>query len=93
MKQLLIAASLLFAFLLPAAEQKKASDSTIYDQGRMRLAGDSEVKGGSLDVDVKDGVVTVKGRVSTERARQKVDRLSKKTKGVTKVVNLVTVER
>ncbi len=93
MKQILTVAMLLATFLLPAAAQKKISDATITDQVRLRLSSDSEVKGGSLDVDVKDGVVTVKGRVGTDRAHQKVDRIVKKVKGVTKVVNQVAVER
>ncbi len=73
--------------------QKKQDDGYIYDQVRMRLANDADVKGGTLDVDVKSGVVTVRGRVNTEKARAKVDRLVKKVKGVTQVVNEVKVER
>lgn len=92
MKQLLTMSALFAALLLNAAE-KKITDGTMYDQVRMRLASDSEVKGGNLDVDVKNGVVTIKGRVSTDRAHQKVERLAKKVKGVTQVINQVTVER
>lgn len=72
--------------------QKKLDDGYIYDQVRMRLANDADVKGGTLDVDVKSGVVTVRGRVNTEKARAKVDKLVKKVKGVTQVVNEVKVE-
>ncbi len=81
----LLAASSLWA-------QKKASDGTIYDMVRVRLANDADVKGGGLEVDVKDGVVTVKGRVATEKARTKIDKIVKKVKGVTEVVNQVKVE-
>jgi len=93
MKQILTMAALLATMLMPVTAQKKITDGTISDQVRLRLSSDSEVKGGSLDVDVKDGVVTVKGRVGTDRAHQKVDRIVKKVKGVTKVVNQVMVER
>jgi osmotically-inducible protein OsmY len=72
--------------------QKKVDDGTIYDQVRMRLANDADVKGGTLDVDVQKGVVTVKGRVNTEKARNKIEKLAKKVKGVTQVVNQVKVE-
>jgi osmotically-inducible protein OsmY len=72
--------------------QKKLDDGYIYDQVRMRLANDADVKGGTLDVDVKGGVVTVRGRVNTEKARAKVEKLVKKVKGVTQVVNEVKVE-
>lgn len=73
--------------------QKKLADGYIYDQVKMRLANDADVKGGALDVDVKSGVVTVRGRVNTEKARAKVEKLVKKVKGVTQVVNEVKVER
>ncbi len=72
--------------------QKKVPDGLIYDQVRVRLANDADVKGGSLEVDVKDGVVTVSGRLPNERARQKVEKLVRKVKGVTQVVNQVKVE-
>jgi osmotically-inducible protein OsmY len=72
--------------------QMSEKDGKIYDQVMMRLANDPDVKGGGLDVDVKDGAVTVKGRVTTEKARLKIDRLVKRVKGVTQVVNQVRVE-
>ncbi len=72
--------------------QKKLDDGYIYDQVRMRLANDADVKGGTLDVDVRGGVVTVRGRVNTEKARAKVDKLVKKVKGVSQVFNEVKVE-
>jgi osmotically-inducible protein OsmY len=83
---------LLLALLLPVWAQKKVDDNLIHDQVRRVLANDPDVKGGAFDVDVKDGVVTVKGKVDKEKSRQKVDRLCKKVKGVTGVVNQVKVE-
>jgi osmotically-inducible protein OsmY len=83
---------LLLALLLPAWAQKKVDDNVIYDQVRRVLANDPDVKGGAFDVDVKDGVVTVKGKVDKEKSRLKVERLCKKVKGVTGVVNQVRVE-
>jgi len=83
---------LLLALWLPAAAQKKpVSDDAIYDQVRRILANDPDVKGGAFDVDVKQGVVTVKGKVSAEKSRAKVDKIVKKAKGVTEVKNLVVV--
>ncbi len=92
MTKLLIVMATLFALMLPATAQKKKSDDQIYDQVKMRLANDPDIKGGNLDVDVKSGVVTVKGRVDKERAHQKIERVAKKVKGVTSVVNQVKVE-
>jgi len=89
MKILLIALMLMVPVF---ADKKPISDDTIYDQVRRVLANDPDVKGGAFDLDVKEGVVTVKGKVSTEKARAKVERVAKKVKGVTSVVNQVRVE-
>ncbi len=84
---------LLFALAAPAAAQKKpVTDDMIHDQVRRVLANDPDVKGGAFDVDVKEGVVTVRGKVDKEKSRQKVDRLCKKVKGVSGVVNQVKVD-
>ncbi|MDX2181233.1 MAG: BON domain-containing protein [Bryobacteraceae bacterium] len=83
---------LLLALWTPLPAQKKpVSDDAIYDQVRRILANDPDVKGGAFEVDVKQGVVTVKGKVSAEKSRQKVDKLVKKAKGVTEVKNQVVV--
>jgi osmotically-inducible protein OsmY len=76
-----------------AGDKNKApvNDDSITDQVRMRLAGDSDVKGGGIDVLVKDGVVTLKGQVDTDRARSKAEKLAKHVKGVHSVVNELTL--
>jgi hyperosmotically inducible protein len=75
-----------------AADQKSSSsDDRISDQVRMRLATDQDVKGGALDVFVKDGVVTIKGRVDTEKGKNRATRLAKKVKGVKDVDNELIV--
>jgi osmotically-inducible protein OsmY len=92
MTKLLIVLATMFALILPATAQKQQSDAQIYDQVRMRLANDPDIKGGNLEVDVKAGVVTVKGRVDKERAHQKIEKVAKKVKGVSSVINQVKVE-
>ena len=67
------------------------SDNLIYDATRRRLAGDPDVKGGALEVDVKDGVVTLKGIVRTDQAKAKAEKLTLKVKGAKKVVNQLRV--
>ena len=67
--------------------QAKTSDNAIYDEVRRRLANDLDVKGAGIDVDVKGGVVTLKGRVHTDKARTKAAAITKKVKGVTSVDN------
>lgn len=75
-----------------AAYQKgSSSDDRISDQVRMKLATDADVKGGALDVVVKDGVVTIKGRVDTDKGKAKATKLTKKVKGVKEVDNELVV--
>lgn len=86
----------LIAFLLPvaaAAAGKPVSDDTIHDLVRRRLASDPVVKGGALEVDVKEGVVTLRGPVELEKQKVKAEKLAKKVSGVKSVVNQLTVRR
>jgi len=73
------------------ARAASTNDDRILDQVRMRLAGDPDVKGGALDVTVHDGVVVLKGRVDSDRGRDKATKLSKKVKGVRDVDNELVV--
>lgn len=76
----------------PAAADKSAvTDDRLVDEVRMKLAVDPDVKGGALDVSVKGGVVTIKGRVDTDKAKSRATRLSKKVKGVKDVDNELIV--
>jgi osmotically-inducible protein OsmY len=58
---------------------------------RLRLAGDPDVKGGGLEVIVKDGAVTLRGVVRTDKAKAKAEKVAGKIKGVTKVTNEIRV--
>jgi osmotically-inducible protein OsmY len=69
------------------AQQKGVSDDAISDDVRQRLASNADVRGAALDVTVKDGVVTIKGRVHTEKGRKKATDIAKKVKGVVNVDN------
>ena len=79
----------------PKPAQKKAPslDDQLFDQVRRRLANDPDVRGGAFQVQVKDGVVTLNGKVEKERYKQKAEKLAKKVKGVKSVVNQLTVEQ
>ena len=85
----LIALLLLVTLAVPmlVAQKTPVSDDTIWDNVRQRLASDADVRGAALDVTVKDGVVTIKGRVHTEKGRKKATELTKKVKGVVNVDN------
>lgn len=67
------------------------ADNKIQDQVSIKLTQDQDVKGGALDVAVKDGVVTLKGRVDTNHAKARAAKLAKKVKGVKDVDNELIV--
>jgi hyperosmotically inducible protein len=73
------------------AANKPIDDNYIYDSVREKLASDSVVKGGAIDVDVKDGVVTLKGKVTEAKQKSKAENLAKKVKGVKSVINQLQV--
>ena len=74
------------------AQKVPVTDDTIFDRVRLKLASDPDVRGGAFDVQVKDGVVTIKGRVDKESYKQRAEKLTKKVKGVKSVVNQLLVE-
>jgi len=85
----LVASIVLMLALVTATlgADKKPDDNFIYDSVREKLASDIVVKGGAIDVDVKDGVVTLKGHVQEQKQKSKAESLAKKVKGVKSVVN------
>jgi len=94
MKQFIVVVLLLGGALgqaIAAGQKSSNSDDRISDQVRMRLATDQDVKGGALDVSVTNGVVTIKGRVDTEKGKNRATRLAKKVKGVKDVDNELIV--
>jgi hyperosmotically inducible protein len=82
---------LIFALVVPVFAQSNHNDDRIYDEVRRRLANDPDVKGAGFDVAVKDGAVTLNGNVHDEKAKEKAEKLTKKVKGVTSVVNQLKV--
>jgi osmotically-inducible protein OsmY len=92
MRRFLAVAALLTGSLAVAQKPAASSpDDRISDQVRMRLATDPDVKGGALDVTVNDGVVTIKGRVDSEKGKNRATKLAKKVKGVKDVDNELIV--
>jgi len=69
------------------ADKQPVSDDLIYDNVKRRLANDADVKGGALEIDVKEGVVTLRGKLESQRQIEKATKLAKKVNGVKKVVN------
>jgi osmotically-inducible protein OsmY len=88
----LLLAVLFLAGVSFAKQDQPPSDAVITDQVRIKLSGDQLVKGGALQVDVKDGVVTLSGQVDEPKAKERAEKLTKKTKGVKQVINRITVK-
>jgi osmotically-inducible protein OsmY len=78
---------------LGTAAAAAPSDAYITDMVRQKLAADQVVKGGAIDVTVKDGVVTLAGKVAEARQKSRAERLAHGIKGVKSVLNEVKVER
>jgi osmotically-inducible protein OsmY len=81
---------LLLAGVCLAAE-KPITDDTLYNQVRIKLADDPVVKGGGIQVDVKQSVVTLSGTVELEAQIEKATKVAKKVKGVKEVINHLVI--
>src|SRR5437868_8019650 len=84
--------AVLFVAGVCLAADKAVTDDSITDYVRLKLAGDPDVKGGALNVDVKAGVVTLGGIVETPHQKDKATKLAKKVKGVKQVINNITLK-
>jgi hyperosmotically inducible protein len=82
---------LILVLVVPLFAQGTASDDRIYDEVRRKLANDVTVKGGGLDVVVKNGAVTLQGRVHDGKAKEKAEKIAKKVKGVVSVANQLKI--
>jgi hyperosmotically inducible protein len=86
-----VASLLLFTFAAVLLAKDAVSDDMIYNNVRIKLASDAVVKGGALDVDVKQGVVTLSGSVEMPKQRDRAAKLAKTIKGVKQVINNITI--
>jgi len=67
-------------------------DAWIHTKLRSKLMAEGEFPGGSLKVDVKDNVVTLRGSVSTKEDKAKAEQIAKNTDGVKSVRNQVVIK-
>jgi len=95
MKSKLCGILLLFLMLagVGLAKQDAVSDDMLYNNVKIKLAGDAIVKGGGLQIDVKDGVVTLGGAVEVPAQKERAEKLAKKVKGVKQVINNITIRK
>jgi osmotically-inducible protein OsmY len=73
------------------AAQKLTTDDAIYDNVRRKLASDQVVKGGGIQVDVKQGAVVLRGTVEEQKQKDKAAKIAKKVAGVKSVDNELQV--
>jgi hyperosmotically inducible protein len=67
------------------------SDPGVTTAVKTKLAADDTVKAYKIDVDTKDGVVTLAGTVDTADAKTRAVEVARSTNGVTSVVDQLTV--
>jgi hyperosmotically inducible periplasmic protein len=79
----------LVVVLLTAACAK--SDVGITTSVKSRLAADDTVKAYKIDVDTKEGVVTLTGEVSSQAAKETAVKIARSTDGVASVVDNLTI--
>jgi osmotically-inducible protein OsmY len=90
--KILISFLVIFGLVAGAwAAEKHVSDDQIYDNVRRKLADDQVVKGGAMEVEVKDGVVTLRGKVETDQQKTKAAKIAHKISGVKQVDNQLEV--
>jgi osmotically-inducible protein OsmY len=73
-----------------AEEPIKDVDITVAVQGK--LGADESVPAHRVDVDTNDGIVTLTGKVSSLRAKQRAERIAENRRGVRSVVNRIEVD-
>jgi osmotically-inducible protein OsmY len=84
---------LLLAVAVAAAGAEKfpLTDDLLYDRVIRRLANDRDLKTTTVEVQVRERVVTLRGVVESEKLRQRAETVTRKTDGVKKVINELKV--
>jgi hyperosmotically inducible periplasmic protein len=67
-------------------------DAWIHTKIRSKLLGQGEFPGGSLNVDVKNNAVTLRGTVATKADRTKAEQIARTTEGVKSVRNQLVIK-
>ncbi len=70
---------------------RQLDDATITSKIQSKLIADQAINSTNIDVDTFDGVVTLRGEVEKEYARDEAERLARDTRGVVGVDNRILV--
>ncbi|MBF0121000.1 MAG: BON domain-containing protein [Desulfobacterales bacterium] len=76
-----------------AAPAAKVDDATLVTQVKECLAKSKALKDVAIEVESKDGVVTLKGNVKNKGVKAAATKACKKVKGIAKVDNQIVVEK
>jgi osmotically-inducible protein OsmY len=71
---------------------QRIEDAWITTRIQSKFFVDDQIKGRKIDIDTKDGVVTLRGLVATAAAKTAAGNLAVETDGVTRVNNLLKVD-
>jgi hyperosmotically inducible protein len=93
MKSKICAVLLVFLLAGVCLAKDAVSDDMVFNNVKIKLASDAVVKGGGLQIDVKDGVVTIGGAVELPVQKERAEKLAKKVKGVKQVINNITIRK
>jgi osmotically-inducible protein OsmY len=77
----------------PAVPAAQAADTALADSVKAAFASDRLVKGASIEVTAKDGVVLLDGTAPTAAVKQRALSVARGMKGVTQVIDRITVRR
>ena len=75
-----------------AAAIEKFDDAAITAKVNAGLAGDKDLSAIRIDVDTKDGVVTLSGPAPTATAKERASEIARNVKGVNSVNNQLTIK-
>jgi osmotically-inducible protein OsmY len=67
------------------------NDAWIHTKITSKLIGDKDTPARKINIDVVDGIVTLRGEVNSATAKDEADRVAKDTEGVRRVRNLLKV--
>jgi osmotically-inducible protein OsmY len=84
---LLLVLSIVPLLVVQSQAAQGKDDGRIHDEVLAKLANDTDVRGGGFEIIVKNGAVTLRGQVHTDKAKEKAEKIAKKVKGVVSVDN------
>ena len=86
-----LAAAAACASSAPARPETPRSDAEITAAVKAQLATDTKINPFAVEVDTRNGMVTLSGRVPDAEERERAERLARGVAGVRGIINLLSV--